>query len=411
MDLAHDPSGVGRQLDRVLDLARTGGVVRVIPPEDLLVEPEYLAPVPQEVDAELLAVEFSGDPHPAMHAAQPRLEIAAVAPLALRVRGNLPEPARLADRALAKVFVDLDDRWNLLAGRGNRSVLAPDTVPPWLNGDPIDGEPKTLGVEQVRVDAAELLAQARLIGGLRQRLHDLRPQPSNLHPRTMLVRRRLWSPDHGSLKAFGHVVDVDLNPDPFGIALPSRHEAGHATEPRRRDVEPHPEEAEVLDGVSTRVSSSHRIRRLLQRHAAAVIADDDQRLVDGRPLRCQGHRHLKGLAPRVLSTLDREELVEAVVDQFRQALPRAKLNLGDELEDSRRWRNGDGLHPFVGHRHGGDASRLRRRPRLRMAACSLLSWHASRPFAHGSTPSPSSCLEPRPAAPAPRSRAGASLGS
>src|SRR6266550_5225826 len=119
-------------------------------------------------------------------------------------------------------------------------------------------------------------------------------------------------------------------PDP--VALPCAPNACERAEPGRRDVEPHPEHAEVVDRIVAGPSRANGVLEFVRVHAGAVIENGDMRV--SRHAGRERDMDL-GITDRAALTVRGDKPVNRVVHEFPDALPLFKVDLAEHREDAR----------------------------------------------------------------------------
>lgn len=122
-------------------------------------------------------------------------------------------------------------------------------------------------------------------------------QPIHDNPCPVLAWVVLWFGDVGRLEVGPEVVQVDLDADPLGIALSSRENPSALAEPCSGDVEPHAEEAELVEAVIARPAGFHRLLQDVAGHPATSVCHDDLCAREASARSRQRHAYLVAAGP------------------------------------------------------------------------------------------------------------------
>ena len=266
-------------------------------------------------------------------------QLGTAALLALADSQILPTATVVAGVQRRQLLVDLDVRRVLDAPLHHRAVLVPDAGQQRLHGLAVDPEGEVTLAQEIRVHIAEQVPDLGLLA--RQQVVLLLLQVADDDLGSVLSRIILGLADdrHDEVVLGGHLPEVQSDTHPLGVPGTGRADLGRVAESSRRDVEAHAEQAELAVAGVARPSGGQRHVEVVEAHTPAVVADPHLRVpVVGVPAgKADGDRR------RVVLRRVREEVVESVVDQLGQALPRRELDVTEHRQQPRMRRDIDAL--------------------------------------------------------------------
>ena len=161
-------------------------------------------------------------------------------------------------------------------------------------------------------------------------------QLADLDPRTMLARIVLGLGDVKGLEVRTEAFQIDLDANPLRITNAGAQHAGPSAQAGCTDVETHAEQSQLVEAIVARPARPYRLLEHLAGHSATCVTHDDlsSRNVGAQP--GHGHADLEASWPALFGAKDFGEVVESVVDEFRDALPFVELDLAEHPQDARR---------------------------------------------------------------------------
>ena len=119
-------------------------------------------------------------------------------------------------------------------------------------------------------------------------------------------------------------IEVDAQSVLLLVVHLTRPDRGHRAEPRRRDIEAHAKHTETLDRAVSAPTGADRHLQAFRTHARTIVGHGDASLFLVPGWQIQGDfRRIQGFT----GPHHREEAIDGIVDQLREAAPLSEIDL------------------------------------------------------------------------------------